>query len=207
MCKIQLLALVGGALACSSCTRGAVASPAAPAAPSTAATARSIPGGRPVDAGELKSTGISDLKPLAEGKKLRLTKLEVSPVEITVPAGFKLSMEGGEDSLPVAYLVGPDLTIDVKRPESRISTLEQEKRMLTDSFPRLTFVNAYELQSGFLLVMRDISSLGETEYATNVFRPDLHLFCGATDLKSLEEAYLAASICLTLRRVAPKRDH
>jgi hypothetical protein len=155
----------------------------------------------------MKSTGLSELKPLGEGKKLRLTKLEVSPVEITVPAGFKLRMDGGEDSLPVAYLEGPDFKIAVTRPESPISSLEQEKRSLTDSFPKLTFIRSEEFQGGFLFLMRDGSALGQPEYATNVFRPDLHLFCGTAELKRPEDAYLAAAICLTLRRVAPRRDY
>jgi len=78
--------------------------------------------------------------------------------------------------------------------------------MLRESFPRLTFIRSDELPSGCLLVMRDISALGE-EYATNVLRSDLNLFCGAAGIKKVEDAYRVASICLTLRRATPNRGH
>jgi hypothetical protein len=149
----------------------------------------------------------SPLRPLAGGKRVRITKLDVPPIEITVPPDFKLRMEGdGGEVRLVAHIEGPAFNIEVQQPEGGFSTLslEEDKRQIAEISPKATFPHASEWRVGSLLVVRNISVTGEPEYAVSLLRKDLRVSCTAGKLETLQDAESVASVCLTLRAVPGK---
>jgi hypothetical protein len=171
------------------CARGAAhaeaAAPAdkgASAKPSPAATAPTAP-----------------LAPLAQGKKVRITKLyETKPVEALVPAGVKLKMShlDDDDVLPRANLVGGALNLEVLAPEEGFFSLADD---LKTRGPKPTFLRSYEDEGGYVLLWKSEKTGSGTVFGTLVSRPRLKVICRQSDMTSLEDAELAASVCLTLR--------
>jgi hypothetical protein len=172
------------------------------------------------------------LKPLAQGKRLRIKSLDehVEPLEITAPMKFKLDVHGpGEDIGPVAYLSGPDaLQITIEEPDEPNYSMAKQKEHLLDMDHATEFVRAEETKDGFLLIaLRNANSLEwrnsqrelavvtgrnfdesehseKWEYVVVLWRPKLKVECGTLDAETLSDAELAASICLTLRTAPPK---
>ena len=128
---------------------------------------------------------------------MRITKLDVGPLEITVPPDFKLRMQGGVESNPEANLEGPDWRVVVREPEGGFFTLKQEREMLLRSDPGAKIIHAQNTADGFVLVDQDNFN-GPSKYSAQVSSPALKVECGAWGLDSLSDAERAASICLTL---------
>jgi hypothetical protein len=146
---------------------------------------------------------LSPLRPLATGKRLRITKLDdrIAPLEIVVPPGFKLHFEGGEELAPSAHLVGPDVEIIVSPPEAGFFSLADRVTRIAQSDPAAQFIRAAEDTEGFLLVDRNDLTDRNKPYDTIVSRPKLKVHCEAFGLRNLSDAELVASVCLTLRSV------
>jgi hypothetical protein len=138
---------------------------------------------------------------LANGRRIRIRKLEegIEELEITVPPGFKLRMEGSEELPASAHLVGPDLEIIVRAPEAGFFTLAQEKGILMRAAEPPTFIRAEEEEDGFLLIDENRLSGDDLRFDTTVSRPKLKVQCLATGLKRLSDAERVATVCLTLR--------
>lgn len=151
------------------------------------------------------SAAPSPLKPLAEGRLIRMTKLGVPPMEIKVPAGFKLKMEGGEELAPTAHLEKADLNISVNQPEGGFSTMESQLKTFKRSYPDSTSIRAEKTDDGYVLVDR-VPFAGQIRYTAYVAFPRLKVECSASDLDKLEKAELVASICLTLRSATPRGE-
>jgi len=148
----------------------------------------------------------SPLTPLAEGKRIRITKLyEIKPLEIVVPPDVKLKMTfmDSDDILPRANLLGGVLAIEVLRPEEGFSTFADDMKMQARS-GNVTFVRAYEDEGGYLLLQKYQKTAAGALFGVFVSRPRLKVTCRQFDMKSLADAELAASVCLTLRAAARK---
>jgi hypothetical protein len=147
----------------------------------------------------------SPLTPLAEGKRIRITKLyEIKPLEIVVPPDVKLKMTfmDSDDILPRANLIGGGLAIEVLRPEEGFSTFADDMKMHRSG--NATFVRAYEDEGGYLLLQKYQKTAAGAVFGIFVSRPQLKVTCRQFDMKSLADAELAASVCLSLRS-APKK--
>jgi hypothetical protein len=214
MSTSKLVFVVTGLFACVACTKKQAVSPSRQvphqlvSAPGSSSSTRSdAAAAETLDAGPAMSAGAhSPLKPLADGKRVRITKLWVAPVEITVPPDFRLRMEGGEELAPTAYLEGPDLKVSVNEPEAGFSTLEGQKMGFKNSYPDATTIRSEETPEGYLLVDR-VTFAGQLRYSAYVARPKLKVHCSAGDLDTLQQAELAASICLTLRPAPRGTSH
>jgi len=128
---------------------------------------------------------------------VRIDKLWVAPVEITVPPNFKLRMEGGGESNPEAILQGPDWQVVVREPEGGFLTLGEKKDMLLCGDSGAKFIHAQRSADGFVLVDQDNID-GPSKYSARITRGALGVTCGAWGLDNLADAEKAASICLTL---------
>ena len=134
---------------------------------------------------------------------MRINKLRVAPVEITVPPDFKLRMEGGVELAPTAYLEGPGLKVSVNEPEGGFLSLKDQMNMFRRSYPDAASIRSEETEEGYLLVDR-LTFAGQVRYTAYVVRPKMKVECSAADLDTLKQAELAASICLTLRPASGK---
>jgi len=138
-------------------------------------------------------------QPLTEGKRVRIDKLWVPPVEITVPPNFTLNTDATEEVSPHAHLEGPDWEVEVREPEGGFRNLKREKRMLLRSDSAVKIIHEQETAAGFLLIDQDNLD-GPSKYTTWVTRPALKVECVAWGMDSLADAEKGASICLTLGR-------
>ena len=196
MLKLSLTLIFGVFLLCEGCAR----KEPAVHAPQAASPAASLPVTNPptrLDASTAQAPAQPTPQPLAEGKRVRITKLEVAPLEITVPPDFNLRMQGGVESNPEANLEGPDWRVVVREPEGGFFTLKQEREMLLRSDPGAKIIHAQNTADGFVLVDQDNFN-GPSKYSAQVSSPALKVECGAWGLDSLSDAERAASICLTL---------
>ena len=63
----------------------------------------------------------------------------------------------------------------------------------------MTFVRADESEDGYLVIQKhDMTAVG-TVFGAFVSRPGLKVICSQYQMKSLADAELAASVCLSLR--------
>jgi hypothetical protein len=191
MPRLRSMFVIGALLLCSGCSKKA-RGPKPPPVPSSSPASGT--GTRP-DA-SLVHAPAATLKPLAEGKRVRIDKLEVPALEIVVPSDFKLRIETG-DLVPEAHLEGPDWQVVIREPGAGFATLEEDKGVLlrTDSNARI--IHAEETVEGFVLVDQDSINRPLT-YCTRVTRPALKVECGAWGLESVVDAERVASICLSL---------
>jgi hypothetical protein len=205
MLKLRLTLAFGLLAYCGGCTK----KEPAVQEPQAASPSASLPTANPpprLDASVAEAPAPpSRLKPLAGGNPMRITKLNVAPVEITVPPGFKLRMEGGVELAPTAYLEGPNLKVSINEPEGGFFSLKDEMKMFRRSYPDATSIRSDETEEGYLLVDR-LTYAGQVRYTAYVARPKLRVECGASDLDTLEQAEVAASICLTLRPALGKTN-
>lgn len=151
-------------------------------------------GGHGVAMGDAKPAAQPPLAPLTKGKRLRITRLyEIKPLEIVVPDGVKLKMENmdGGELLPRAELRGGAVDIEVMRPEDGFRGLQQDLKMQATG---VTIVRADELADGYLWIQKYRDA-----FTVFVSRPGLKVTCAQSQLKSLADAEVAASVCLSLR--------
>ena len=185
------------------------APPPAPDRPSHAALKPQPPRPDAIAARALqgKPEALPPLTPFADGKRVRIKPLqdEIEALEITVPAKFKLRLEGGEELARSAHLIGPGLEIVVgPPPDGEFSPLAGEMKMHMNNPRPPAFLRSEETEDGFLLVHRDWLFGDHPLYNATVSRPKIKVECWATGLEKLSDAELAASICLTLRAAPPK---
>jgi hypothetical protein len=203
MLKLRLTLVFGALVLCDGCTKKDFTAQAPPAAPPSASTRTANVPPR-LDASSAQAPAPpSPLQPLAEGKRVRINKLWVAPVEITVPPDFKLRMEGGVELAPTAYLEGPDLRVSVNAPEGGFFSLKDQINIFKRSYPDATPIRSEETEEGYLLVDR-LTFAGQVRYTAYVSRPKIKVECSAADLDTLKQAELAASICLTLHPASGK---
>lgn len=198
MLKLRLILVFCVLVVCKGCTKKEPANQPPRAAPSlpSSPTANVPPR---LDASLTQAPAPpSPLQPLAEGKRVRITKLEVDPLEITVPPDFRLRMQGGEESAPVAYLEGPEFKVSVDEPEGGSLSLKTARETFARSYPTSSNIVTAETMDGYLLVDW-LTFGGRLQYVTYLSLPKLRVQCDAHELETMEQANLAASICLSLR--------
>ncbi len=205
MSQASLVLLLGSAIACGACKKKAPV-PQSTQAPRELAPAPSRRSPVQLDVAVAKVPTRSALpKPLTGGKRVRLDKLGVPAVDITVPPDFKLRMEESES--PQAIFVAPEYwELIVEEPEAGDFTLRREKAMVLRGDSRAKFIHEQEDAGGFMLVDQD-SIDGPSKYSARITRPGLKVNCGAYGLDRLVDAEKAASICLTLGPSQSRNGH
>jgi hypothetical protein len=197
MLNVRFMLMFGALVLGGGCARKDLAAQVPPAVPLSASTrTANVP--PQLDASSAQAPAAPPpLQPLAEGKRVRIAKLHVPPLEITVPPDFTLRMEGSEESNLEAILQGPDWQVFVREPEGGFLTLAEKKDMLLRGDPGATFMHAQRTADGFALVDHDNID-GPSKYSARITRRALGVTCGAWGLDNLVDAEKAASICLTL---------
>ncbi len=146
-------------------------------------------------------SALPPLRPLTEGKLVRIDGLKTVPLAITVPAKFRyrLGPSVGPEG-PDANFDGPGHTMIVVEPprDGKFLTLAEEREKMLKEHPSAMVVRADETAEGFLLIGFGSWSGGEYEYDVTVSRPGLKVVCGATPQKRLASAERLASACLSL---------
>jgi hypothetical protein len=81
---------------------------------------------------------------------MRIAKLDVAPLEITVPPDFApLRMDGSEESSLGTILQGPDRYVIVNDPEAALFTLKEREEILLRTNPDASILYASTTGDGF----------------------------------------------------------
>ena len=204
MVALLLLALLGPACRKKDADDGAASSVAKPSLPELGRIEHDAGHAQDASTGEtLAATTPRPFVPLAKGKTVRITGLDIAPLEVNVPSRVKFKMEGpGEDFGSHAHLEGPTgVDIEVFPPDDGEFLGLSEQRQLLEGGPYpQTIIRTQELSPGFVVIYQGRAiTTSEPDFGASVSLPNLGVYCDTIFLHSLLDAELAVSVCLSLR--------